>query len=150
MLANFGSAANFAQPFGVAVDSHNLVYVTDYGRNTVQIFDANGVWQSQWTATATQLANPEGLAIDASGNVYIADTSNNRLQVFTTSGVHETTVGGTIGGSGNYQFQQPSGVTVGSSNQIYVVDQWNHRIQVFTATIPTPRVYLPVIYNSAP
>jgi len=59
-------------PFGVAVDKHDTVYVTDEWTNTVSVFDAAGKFIRKWGTPGSgpgELKNPAGIICDAGGNV---------------------------------------------------------------------------------
>ena len=76
-------------PFGVAVDKHDTVYVTDEWTNTVSVFDAAGKFIRKWGTPGSgpgELKNPAGIICDAGGNVIVVDSGNDRLQVFTPDG----------------------------------------------------------------
>jgi sugar lactone lactonase YvrE len=103
--ANQGSypnATTLYNPFGVAVDSSNNLYVADFGNNRVLEYDtpfsqsvttdlaASTVWGQGGDFTsnvanldgspdAETLNGPAGLTIDQSGNLWIADYYNNRV-----------------------------------------------------------------------
>jgi sugar lactone lactonase YvrE len=99
------SASSLFEPTGVAVDSSNNLYVSDYGNHRVLIyftpFTTTGVVGSgdsiadlvigqggDFTANgcnlfgapaASTLCNPDGLTIDPLGNLWVADSANNRV-----------------------------------------------------------------------
>ena len=53
-------------PFGVAVDSHENVYLSDDWRNTISVFDSNGKFLRKWGEAGSgdgQLFRPAGLAV---------------------------------------------------------------------------------------
>ena len=97
-----GSAARFAWPYGVAVDSAGNVYVADspyremedlsyrYG-HTIRKITPSGVVTTlaglagipggaDGTGSAARFASPKGVAVDSAGNVYVADTGNNTIR----------------------------------------------------------------------
>jgi hypothetical protein len=134
----------FNSPYGVAVDSSDNIYVTDYYNNRVQKFNSYGVFSS--VIVSSGLYYPNGIALDSSGNIYVSDNYN-RIQKFDSSGnfvwwlgfngstvgTHTTSGTGTIG-SGNGQFWNPSGIFIDTSNNIYVADYQNSRIQKFDSS----------------
>src|SRR6516164_9143349 len=90
-------------PFGVAVDKHDTVYVTDEWTNTVSVFDAAGKFIRKWGTPGSgpgELKNPAGIICDAGGNVIVVDSGNDRLQVFTPDGKALTQCGRNGSGEG--------------------------------------------------
>ncbi len=72
-------------PWGVAVDGHGDVYVTDTANQRVQKFDREGNFITQWGGfgNADGLFNfPFGIAVDARGAVFVTDSANTRVQQF--------------------------------------------------------------------
>ena len=70
---------------GVAADSSDDIYVTDWGSERVLKFTSGGRFLTQWGAPGSgpgQFDQPSGVAVDSSGNVYVADTVNNRVEKF--------------------------------------------------------------------
>jgi sugar lactone lactonase YvrE len=100
--SGYPDATTLYEPLGVAVDSSNNLYVSDYYNNRVLEYNtpfsqsvttdlpANAVWGQGGDFTsngcnldgspgAETLCNPVGLTIDHSGNLWVADYSNNRV-----------------------------------------------------------------------
>jgi DNA-binding beta-propeller fold protein YncE len=123
----------FEEPLGIAADSSNNVYVTDYRYNHVEKFDSNGNYLMQWGSNGSgngQFSYPYGIAVDSGNNVYVADGGNSRVEEFDSSGNYLTQWGSY--GSGNGQFNGPEGIAVDSTgNAIYVADRGNYRIEAF-------------------
>src|SRR5215468_11265695 len=93
-------------PFGVAVDKHDTVYVTDEWTNTVSAFDAAGKFIRKWGTPGSgpgELKNPAGIICDAGGNVIVVDSGNDRLQVFTPVGKALTQYGRNGNGEGEFK-----------------------------------------------
>ena len=75
----------FWGPRGVAVDANGNVYITDTGNKRVVVFDANGVFLTQFGSVGMspgQFDEPVGIAVGRDGKVFVADTWNQRIQVF--------------------------------------------------------------------
>src|SRR5262249_23988324 len=117
-------------PFGVAVDNHDTVYVTDGWTNAVSVFDAAGKFIRKGGTPGSgpgELKNPAGIICDARGNVIVVDSGNDRLQLFTPDGKALTQCG--RNGSGEGEFNKPWGITLDNEGNIYVADWKNHRVQ---------------------
>ena len=141
-----GSAAQFKNPFNVAVDSSGNVYVADSNNFSIRKITPAGVvttlagsgtyGYADGTGTAAQFGNVQGIAVDSSGTVYVGDTDNNRVRKITPAGVVTTLAGagpGYADGTGSAAlFNGPYGVDVDSSGNVYVADFYNHRIRKIT------------------
>ena len=100
LAPSFGSltfswkAGGLKQPFDVAVDSINSVFVCDYGNHRVVKYDSSGGYQGTIGSTGTsngQFVGPRGVAVDSSDNLYVIDMT--RVQKFDSSGTVITTGG---------------------------------------------------------
>jgi hypothetical protein len=139
------SAARFAEPRGVAVDSAGNVYVADTSNHTIRKVSPAGVvttlagssglyGRTDGTGSAARFSYPSGVAVDSAGNVYVTDLDNHTIRKVTPAGV-VTTVGGLARNSGwilGYgtaaRFDFPDGVAVSSSGRVYVSNTNHHRV----------------------
>jgi sugar lactone lactonase YvrE len=131
-----GSAARFADPWGVAVDSAGNVYVADSGNHTIRKMTPGGVVST--LAGQARFSGPHSVAVDTTGNVYVADTYNNTIQKVAPDG-EVSTLAGLVGDIGNAdgtasdaRFNYPTGVAVDSTGNVYVADTLNHTIRKIT------------------
>jgi DNA-binding beta-propeller fold protein YncE len=144
------SAARFAWPAGVAIDSSGNVYVADLLNATIRKIDSDGVvttvaglagdpGSADGTGSAARFGWPAGVAIDSSGNLYVADAGNRTIRKINPAGV-VTTVAGVAGAFGNAdgtgnaaRFSGPQAVAIDSSGNVYVADAFNKTNVTFNA-----------------
>ena len=63
----------------------SYIYVTDYTKCNVSVFETNGVFVTSFGQHGSGRGSfilPHGICVDQDGFVYVADRSNNRVQVF--------------------------------------------------------------------
>ena len=118
---------------GIALDSHQSVYVTDEWLNRVSAFDRDGSFLGNWGKSGEghgELNRPSGIAIDSDDNLYICDSLNHRVQKLTGDGTFLATWGapGSLAG----ELDSPWGITLDREGYVYVADHKNHRVQKFT------------------
>ena len=127
------SAGMFDAPWGVAVNEHNEIAVTEFNNNRVQIFSSDGTYLRSFGSKGDQegeFEDPTGIAYLNDGNIVVADSINNRLQIFTEQGEYLTQIGGE--GNLDHQFNYPWGLSVDSDGNIIVADSNNKLIRIFT------------------
>jgi hypothetical protein len=143
-------SARLAAPYGVAVDSANLLYITDTSNcvvrtvdpalGTIQRFAGNytrGFSGDGGLATAAQLSYPKGISADSARNVYVADTGNSRVRrIAQSSGIISTIAGnGAEGYSGDNgpacsaSLSSPTGVATDFAGNFYIADTNNNCVR---------------------
>src|SRR5437773_3702521 len=144
-----GSAAQFWQPWGIAVDSAGNVYVADQANSTFRkitpagvvttIAGAAGVFGSaDGSGSAARFNSPCGIAVDSSGNLCVADTGNETIRKITSAGVVTTLAGApgiagsTDGTGGAARLYYPYALTV-TGTTLYVADTFNNTIRKITS-----------------
>jgi len=149
-----GTAAQFSNPAGVAVDTAGNVYVSDMDNNRIKkitpewdpvtlsyivvvtTFVGSTQGYADGTGTAALFNHPLGIDVDSIGNVYVADANNHRIRKITPAGDVTTLAGSTQGyanGTGTAaQFYSPFDVTVDNEGNVYVADSENNRIRKIT------------------
>ncbi len=134
-----GIAARFKQPYGIAIDRSNNLFVTDSGSHTIRKITPAGVvttfagksdtlGSDDGTGEAARFNSPQGITIDAQNNLYIGDTNNFTIRKITPTGV-VTTVAGNPGNYGHVdgtgaaaQFYNPLNLTTDHEGNIFVAD----------------------------
>jgi sugar lactone lactonase YvrE len=142
----FGSGARFNNPFAVAVDNADNVYVSDSANNTIRKIAPGGMvvtlaglpgyaGSTDGKGNDARFLNPQGLAVDDAGNIYVADTGNSVIRKMTPTGKVTTLLSpaGTNDAAdktgGNVRLNNPGGVAVDSAGNIYVADTNNHCVR---------------------
>ncbi|CAF3904384.1 unnamed protein product [Adineta steineri] len=123
--------------FGLAMDKHRFLYISDYKKNEVRrwkvgeynndgIVMAGGYGQGN---KLNQLNYPGCIFVDEEQSVYVSDQNNDRVMKWGKDAKEGRLVAGGNGKGGNLnQLSYPRGVIVDDLGQIYVVDMWNHRV----------------------
>jgi DNA-binding beta-propeller fold protein YncE len=120
----------------IATDKDGWVYVADRENHRVQVFDANGKFETQWV----NMARPCGLCIDqASELAYIGELGaaiganaearklGPRVSIYTTRGQLMARLGDEGEGETPGRFIAPHGVCIDSRGDIYVGEvSWTH------------------------
>ena len=93
-----GSAAQFFNPFGLAVDAAGNVYVADSSNDTIRrVAPSLSPGQTNWVVTTLAgspedagsaggtgagalFSNPMGIAVDGAGTLYVADSGNDTIR----------------------------------------------------------------------
>jgi sugar lactone lactonase YvrE len=140
-----GAQARFADPYGLAVDAHGVLYVADAGDNNrirrvypdgrVDTLAGQGEGWRDGVALQAQFNTPSAIALDAAGNVFVADTGNHVIRRIGTDGRVNTIAGdgsaGFVDGpAAQARFNAPMGVAVDAGGRVFVADTWNDRIRV--------------------
>jgi sugar lactone lactonase YvrE len=146
------TSAQLADPYGVAVDTSEDLYIADTYNNRIREVNAAGTITTvagtgsygysgdNGLAIGARLWFPNGVAVSAPGNLYIADTYNLRVRMVSRSGTITTVAGtGSYGFSGDggaatsARLAYPNGVGVDASGNFYIGDTNNNRIRKVTA-----------------
>jgi len=143
-----GNAARFDMPWGLAVDSKGIIYLTDTG-GTIRKLTPQGVvttlaglegsfGSADGIGVTARFSSPQGIAVDSAFNLYIADSGNHTIRKVTSAGM-VTTLAGMAGTSGDSdgtgsaaRFSAPEGLVVDLAGNIYVADTGNRRIRKVT------------------
>lgn len=162
-----GSAARFNGPIGVACDSDDRVYVTDYNNHTVRVMTR----ATSTTMTVTTLAGlagaagtvdgigaaarfnrPYGIDVDSAHNLYVTDFLGYRLRRVSPLGEVKTLIGSTAGftdGTGGL-FGGPGYISLDPHGNIWVSDRGNHAIRTVHRVIREGQDRLAGAFNNYP
>lgn len=144
-----GAAARFGNPWGIAIDSDDTLYVADQANHVIRkitpsaqvttLAGAPGVAGSQdGTGAEARFRQPLGVAVDREGNVYVADLANHLIRKVTKAGVVTTLAGAagvrgtTDGPAADARFASPFAVSLDSKQNLYVADTGNHSVRRIT------------------
>ena len=154
VLGDGGPAVNASLngPYGVALDSHGNMFVTDgyHGRirkiNTAGIittiagtgvegYNGDGI-----PATNAQIYRPVGITIDAANNIFFCDAFNNRVRKIDTFGIITTVAGnGMTAYNGDNipataaALYAPHCIVLDAAGNMYITDFENHRVRKVNA-----------------
>ncbi|MGE3539909.1 MAG: peptidyl-alpha-hydroxyglycine alpha-amidating lyase family protein [Candidatus Tectimicrobiota bacterium] len=115
----------------IATDEDGWVYVADRENHRIQVFDAQGKFETQWV----NMARPSGLHIDhATGKVYVGESGaaiganaparglGPRIAILDLRGQVLARLGDLPRGEGSGQFIAPHGIGLDSHGDIYVAE----------------------------
>jgi sugar lactone lactonase YvrE len=139
-------AAHFQEPWEIAGDGANTLYVAD--SNIVRAIDrASGSvttlagsyghsGTNDGVGTAALFSLPSGLAF-SSGELYVSDTENDTIRKIDVASGEVTTVAGaprvrgkTDGNLVDARFSEPEGIALDPSGKLYIADTDNNLIRV--------------------
>jgi len=144
-------SANLGQPYSVALDANNNVYIADYKNNRVRKVNAvtgiittiagTGIASSTGDgnlATGATLNGPSGVVVDKYGNVYVSEFNGHRVRKISAVNNNISTFAGngspTFAGDGNLavnaSLDAPAGLATDTAGNIYIADQLNNRIRM--------------------
>jgi DNA-binding beta-propeller fold protein YncE len=116
----------FAEPWEAALDGRGHLFISDFGGNRIQEFDAQGRYLRSFGRKGQkpgEFDQPSGLYAHPDGELYVCDTFNHRIQVF-KPGKDEPRIL-------RRNFFGPRSVAGNGTDRIYVCDTGNHKIQAF-------------------
>jgi DNA-binding beta-propeller fold protein YncE len=124
------------RPYGVAVDSHGRVIVTDPGAAGIHIFDPaqhKYKFLERREKSKDAMLEPQCIALDANDNIYVTDSRVGKIFVFEPSGKYKGVFGSLKGGEG--YFKRPTGIAIDRETQrIYVTDTLRDKVFILDAS----------------
>ena len=137
-LMSFGSKGTgpglFEGPWGVAVNTHGEIAVSDHNNHRVQVFSSEGRFLFSFGKKGTgdgQFKYPSGVAYDRDDNLLVADSTNTRIQEFSRTGqfmrifATKAEFGRKLG--------YPWGISTSPEGNLIVADNGSNRVVVFTS-----------------
>ena len=121
-------------PWGVAVNDHDEIAVTEFSNHRVSVFNSDGTHLRSFGRTGKNngaFQYPSGIAFDSHGNIVVADCGNHRVQVFDRNGNFLSKVGEK--GSLDHQLSYPAGLSINGNGDIIVADGGNELIKIFSS-----------------
>ena len=121
-------------PRGIAVNSKELIAVSDNNRHCVLIFDKEGKYLRKFGCqggNAGQFKHPTGVTYLNDDHILVADQCNHRIQQFNVYTGNFVKAFGKQGARKG-EFCYPEGVCMDGEGRVAVADFGNNRIQVFT------------------
>ena len=141
---SFGSEGTgpgqFNRPWGVAVNTHGEMAVSDDNIHRVQVFSTEGSFLYSFGEKGTgdgQFSFPRGVTYDRDDNLLVVDCENDRIQQFSRTGQFMRTF--EAKGELGRNLILPQGISTSPDGNIIVADAGNKRVVVFT---PEGRVLL--------
>ena len=149
-----GTAARFANPSGIAIDSDGNMYVADESGATIRKVTSNGVVTTlagfpgaagsvDGIGIEARFDVPSWTAVDGLGNIYVTDYLDDTIRMVTPTGAVSTLAGlaysggSTDGTGGEARFLRPDGIAVYGAS-VYVADRGNNTIRELTVSDAVP------------
>jgi sugar lactone lactonase YvrE len=145
-----GTAAQFSDPNGIAVDSAGNAFVTDRTNHTIRKITPAGVvttvagaaglaGSADGVGSAARFNWPHGIAVDAAGNLFVAEWGNHTIRRIAPNGTVTTLAGspgllGSADGAGSAaRFHGPGSLALDPvSGNLWVGDAGNSTLRLVT------------------
>ncbi len=124
-----------ARPYGIAVDSHGRVIVTDPAISAVHIFDIAAHKYKlidRWDKSRDPMIAPQCVAVDEKDNIYVTDSEAGKVFVFDPQGKTRKVFGSLRRGEGF--FKRPTGIAIDQgTHRVYVTDTLADQVYILDA-----------------
>ena len=123
-------------PWGVAVNDHDEIAVTELQNERVSVYSSDGTHLRSFGREGKnngEFNQPSGIAFDSFGNIIVADCENDRVQVFDRNGKFLRKFG-KHGTQLDHQLKNPEGLSINANGDIIVADYGNKLIKIFSST----------------
>ncbi|XP_022079929.1 tripartite motif-containing protein 3-like [Acanthaster planci] len=118
---------DFTQPYGIAINSDNQVYVSDRGAHCVFVFSSEGkLWRQigKHGSGPGEFDFPNYIFIDPSDNLFVTEAKNCRIQIFKPTGEYTKEVRSLD------KLPQPGAVVATASGYLLVHNESDNRVQI--------------------
>ena len=129
------SVGEFNGPWGVAVNDHDDIVVTELHNHRVSVFSSDGTHLRSFGGKGEkngEFMEPSGIAFDSLGNIVVTDYNNRRVQVFDRNYTFLRKFGEY--GSLDHQLEHPEGLSINGNGDIIVTDKGNKLIKIFSSS----------------
>jgi sugar lactone lactonase YvrE len=135
---NTCSGSRLASPYGVAVDSAGILYVSERSKPDIRYSNCPNI-SSQYGDFP--LSGPSAIALRDDNHLYVADTGNHKIRLITktapgngtTTLLAGTSIGYVDGASNIAAFSSPTGITISSTGDVFVTDTNNCVVRKISA-----------------
>lgn len=117
----------FTQVAGMAVDSHDRVYVYNRSEHPVIVFDREGNFLNSW-GEGILTRGGHGIFMDAGDYVYLVDGTMQTVMKFTQEGERILMLGTEGQANEGKPFNRPTDVALSPSDEIYVSDGYGNSL----------------------
>ncbi len=125
----FGIGAGlFNFPTDVAVEDNGNIFVSDSNNRRLQVFDAQGNFQSVITG---DFSLPRGIGFDQSGRLHVVDTLGHEVKVLSFNSLPKLEATYGTRGLDRGQFRFPSDIALDGAGMVYITDYYGNRVQVW-------------------
>jgi DNA-binding beta-propeller fold protein YncE len=135
ILAGAQEFREMVRPYGIAVDSHGRMIVTDPAISAVHIFDLSEhkyKMIDRWDKSHDPMITPQCVAVDEKDNIYVTDSEAGKVFVFDSQGKTRKVFGSLKRGEGF--FRRPTGIAIDrETHRVYVTDTLADRVYILDA-----------------
>ena len=114
-------------PHGVYLDQTGKIYVADFGKKRVAVFDPFGNYLNEFGTEILQ--QPQGVTVTGAGQILVVDSKKNQIFAFNSEGELILEFG--KWGKELGQLAKPVDIQIFQDRKVLVLEQDHNRIQVF-------------------